>query len=314
MSADRERLSDNRGCVVGSIRPVGKLWLLDAGGFILNDAAPEKILSPYDRLVAQVRDAYLEHLGPDVRGVYIRGTVARGMALGGASDLDSFVLVGRDPETLDLSWKEGVAERLLSLHPYVTGIDLGCIGPEAFANTDRFSELGLLMATQTACVWGENFIPSLPKYRPGVLVANSDLCQIRPDIEEALTEIDQDPSPEKVRYWCRRIAKNIVRAGFSLTMLREKTYTRDLYPCYKAFARWYPGRTAAMRRSVGYALDPSSEASEVKNFLKDFGGWMVQEADRWLERHNSSRVQELQLSDYPEEVKLGANTSHRTRP
>jgi hypothetical protein len=44
------------------IRPIGRFWLLDANGFIQNDAGPAKILPPYTGLVTEVRDAYLEHL------------------------------------------------------------------------------------------------------------------------------------------------------------------------------------------------------------------------------------------------------------
>ena len=53
------------------IRPIGRFWRLDADGFIQNDAGPEKILSPYSELVAEVRDAYLEHLGQRVASTFV---------------------------------------------------------------------------------------------------------------------------------------------------------------------------------------------------------------------------------------------------
>jgi uncharacterized protein len=287
------------------IRPMGRFWRLDAEGFIQNDAAPEKILPPYSELVAEVRDAYLEHLGQRVRGIYVRGTVARGVAVEGMSDLDSFALVNSAPEGLDLSWTSGVAKRLSSRHPYITGVDLECVTQDQIGSTERFSELGLLMVTQTACVWGKDVIPNLPRYKPGILVANSDISQIKPDIEEAIVGLDVDPGPINRRYWCRRIAKNIIRAGFSLTILREQSYTRDLYPCYRAFADRCPKQESGMGRAVAYALDPSPDAEEVEAFLSDFGGWMIQAADDWLESHNPSREVELEFSRHREEVKFG---------
>jgi hypothetical protein len=287
------------------IRSIGRFWRLDADGFIQNDAAPEKILPPYSELVAEVRDAYLQHLGQHADGIYVRGTVARGVAVEGMSDLDSFALVGRDPEDLDLSWAEDVAELLRSRHPYVTGVDLGCVAHDQIGSTERFSELDLLMVTQTACVWGEDVIPYLPRYRPGILVANSDISQIKPDIEEAIVGLNRDSRAPSTRYWCRRIAKNIIRAGFSLTILRERSYTRDLYPCYRAFARAYSKQESGMRRAVEHALDPSLDAEEVKAFLGEFGGWMIEAADHWLEVHNPSREVELEFSRHREEVKFG---------
>lgn len=119
-----------------------------------------------------------------MRGVYVRGTVARGMAVAGISDIDDFALLERDPSGLDLSWTEGASEYLRARYPFVTGVGMECLGPKDFGPTGRFSEPGFLLVTQTACVWGEDVIPSLPRYRPGVVVANNDIVQIKANIDE----------------------------------------------------------------------------------------------------------------------------------
>jgi hypothetical protein len=289
------------------ICPIGRFWPIDADGFIQNDAAPEKILPPYSGLVAEVRDAYLEHLGQRVHSIYVRGTMARGIAVEGVSDLDSFALVSCAQESPDLSWVGEVAERLRSRHPCVTGIELGCVDRDEIGSTVRFSELDLLMVTQTACVWGEDVTPYLPRYKPGILVANSDISQIGLDIKEALVGLEVDPSPQNGRYWCRRIAKNIIRAGFSFTILRKRLYTRDLYPCYRVFANQYPKQESGMRRAVEYALDPSPNVEEVRAFLSDFGGWMIEAAEDWLDLHNPSRQLALAYCRHQEEVKFGGD-------
>lgn len=177
------------------LRRIGRFWRLDAEGFIQNDAALEKISPLHHRLVDEITAAYLEHLGGCVRGVYVRGTVARGMAVKGVSDIDDFALLDRKLSGLDLSWTEDASEYLRARHPFVTGVGLECLGPKDIGPTGRFSEPGLLLVTQTACVWGEDVIPSLPKYRPGVVVANNDIVQIAADIEEAVAGIERDPSP-----------------------------------------------------------------------------------------------------------------------
>ncbi len=60
-----------------------------------------------------------------------------------------------------------------------------------------------------------------------------------------------------------------------------------------------------MRRAVEYVLHPSPDAEEVKAFLSDFGGWMIETADEWLELHNPFREVELEFSRNREEVKFG---------
>ncbi len=284
--------------------PIGKFWRLDAEGFIENDAAPEKIAPPYDGLVKEARGAFREHLGDSLHSVYIRGTVARGAAIGNVSDLDGFALVEVDPNSLDLSWRGDEEARLLSRHPYVIGASLDVVCVDDLGDGEHFSELGLEMATQSVCVHGENLIPSLPKYRPGILTANNDLCQIGADIREGLAELEEDPSPENILYWSRRVSKNMFRAGFSLTVLENRRFTRDLYPCYRSFAEFYPGREPEMRHAAGYVLEPSDDAEQTSAFLEDFEAWISSEAELWLERHNPSRELELGLEEYPEEVRF----------
>ena len=201
-------------------------------------------------------------------------------------------------------WSHGATKHLLTQYPFITGIGFECLNLDDLGEDYRFSELGLLMVTQTTCVWGEDVIPKLPSYKSGILVANSDLCQIRTDVEEALAELHANPSREQAFYWCRRIAKNIVRSGFSLGTLGERQYTRDLYPCYRTFARRYPEHEHDMRRAIEYALTPSPNAEEVTAYLKDFGKWVVEEAEAWLAKHNPSREPEPVLERHQEEVRF----------
>lgn len=288
---------------MAGVRRIGRFWRLDTDGFIQNDAAPEKISPLYAMLVDEITAAYLDHLGGCVRGVYVRGTVARGIAVEGISDIDDFALLDRDPSGLDLSWAEGASEYLRARHPFVTGVGLECLGPKDIGSTDRFSETALLTVTQTACVWGEDVAAGLPRYRPGVLVAKNDIVQIEADIEEAAAGIERDSCPENTLYWCRRTAKNIVRTGFSLTITEQPRFTRDLYPCYATFGRLHSERRSGMRFALEYALDPSPEAENVLSFLKGFGGWMIEAANDWLDLYNPSRELALKLDEFPEEVR-----------
>jgi hypothetical protein len=52
-------------------------------------------------------------------------------------------------------------------------------------------------------------------------------------------------------------------------------------------------------------MPQSGSAEEVRAFLSDFGGWMIEAADGWLDLHNPSREVALELSNHQEEVKFG---------
>ena len=275
---------------------IGGLWPLDADGTILSDASPDKIQPPYQAAVAAAVAAYREHLGAQLAGVYVRGTVPRGQAVPGVSDLDCFAVVSGDPEHVDGSWLKAAGVEIARQHPIVSDVQLEIWPLDEVLATDRFDEMSFLLKTQSACVWGDDFAPRLPRFKPDVIVANNDISQIQPDIEEAIAALHADGSPARVVYWCRRIMKNMLRAGFSLVMLDEGVFTRDLKLCYEYFARHYPAQEQEMRRVLELAIQPTNEREVVLERLTTFGAWMIARADEWLAQHNPSKVVEMPMT------------------
>lgn len=276
---------------------VGGLWPLDADGYLLSDAGADKILPPYQAAVAAAVTAYREHLGAQLSGVYVRGTVPRGQAVPGVSDLDCFAVVSGDPETIDDTWLKAAGAKIARLHPIVSDVQLEIWPLAEVLITDRFTEMGFLLKTQSACVWGDDLAPRLPRFKPDAIVANNDISQIRPDIEEAIAALHADSSPSSVRYWCRRIMKNILRAGFSLVMLEAAVFTRDLKLCYEFFARYYSAQEQDMRRVLELAIQPTTDREVVLDLIATCGSWMIARADEWLEQHNPSKIVEMPLVD-----------------
>jgi hypothetical protein len=277
------------------LHDIGRLWPIDPSGSIGNDASADQIVPPYQAAVADVIRAYQAHLGAALHSVYVRGTVPRGQAVPGVSDLDCFAVALGNVSTLDNSWCKPVGAQIAAAHPCVSDVQLEIWPYDELLVTDRFSEMTFLLKTQSACVWGQELGPRLPVFKLNAVVANNDISQIQPDIAEATAALQADPSAHNVLYWCRRIMKNMLRAGFSLVMLDEHIFTRDLKLCYEYFARHYPAQAAAMRRVLELAIQPSDDQELVLGVLRTFGAWLITEADLWLAQHNPSRVVEMPL-------------------
>jgi hypothetical protein len=267
----------------------GRFWSLDPEGFIANDAAIDRIEPAFERPVAAVRDAYLEHLGDAIDGLYLRGSIPRGLALSGASDVDSFALTSLDPDTLDLCWAPETARTLQARYPQITEVDFSVYPVSDVERQDVFSELALLLETQSICLSGRDLTSRIPSFRPDAMVANCDICQIEADLDEAVAAVSSSARPETTRTWARRISKNIVRTGFSLTMLEHGRFTRDLVPCWRTFASHHPAKSDAMRTALEYAIEPPDDAGTLLAFLQRLGPWLIAEADAWMAQHNPLR-------------------------
>lgn len=281
----------------------GRLWRITPAGVILNDARREFIQPPFDAAVSELVAAVAANIGADAHSVYVTGSVARGLAVPGASDANVFAVLveSADPELVRQDWLDAAETGAVARHACLRDarIELWPYG-YVFGSPDRFAVGGFIIKTHSVCLWGSDLANELPDYRLGPAIPNDDIVQLQADLEDAAAAIRADPAPENVRFWCRESMKHILRAGCGLVLLEEGVFTRDIDLCCDIFARHYPGHAADMRRALDRARQPSADAGELLRFLDSWGGWMIEQADAWLERYNPRRDLALAVDDLAE--------------
>jgi predicted nucleotidyltransferase len=261
------------------ILKIGSFLRTDEEGYLVSDSAPEKIVPPWREPVEEVARACVRHLGEKLHSVYVRGSVARGQAIERVSDLDMLAVVRADPDTLDLSWKRELQKRMAESYPFQTGVELELIPHDWLLRSDEASWVRFKIAVQCACVRGEDLRGSFPRFRPGKDIA-LHVWPLRSEIRRVVGRLQGTDDPRGVAEECGWLMKRIVRAGLELVMEREGVYTRDLRPCYEAFAKHYPEREPSMRRALEWAIEPSSERREILAFLAEIAPWLLAEIER----------------------------------
>lgn len=256
------------------VRPVGSVLATDADGFLVNESSRERIRPPWDALVEEAQQAAAQGIGPRLHGLYVRGSVARGEAVEGVSDLDLVAVVEGDAGEIDTSWLEPFERDALSRHPFCTGVELLVVGRDEVLRDEGRSAFGFALSTGGLCIAGEDLIPRLPRFRPGEPETAVHAPRLGADIERFLQEAPQE-APEERKASCAWICKRLVRAGFELVMEAEGTYTRDLWPCYEAFRRHHPEWSGEMRRALEIAVDPIDAVEEVAELCRGLGAWIA---------------------------------------
>jgi hypothetical protein len=282
---------------MNEVLEIGHILTTDAAGFIINPARPENLVAPWKQVVEAVKLGYLRHLGDNVHSIYVRGSVARGLARESISDVDSFAVVRR--EVADLSWTAEVEKEVRQRFAFCAGAELVCLVHEDLLRgaDDYHASWRMILKTQCVCVYGEDLAARLPDYKPGpeTVVHATELrrhVERMTDDLRALLFLTRLPFGERlfrtsgggyralVSLGCAELMKRIVRTGFELVMEEERVYTRDLYPCYTIFAKHFPARASSMRRALELAINPTGEPRALLTFLEDFGRWMVAAAEQ----------------------------------
>lgn len=70
-------------------------WSIDECGYLVNDAKLHKIQPEFEQLIDLTRKTFVESLGGSMHSCYLTGSVPRGLAVNGLSDLDAFAILKR---------------------------------------------------------------------------------------------------------------------------------------------------------------------------------------------------------------------------
>ncbi|WP_421654619.1 hypothetical protein [Leptothermofonsia sp. ETS-13] len=264
------------------IRKLGCLLEVDAEGYLINACDWGNIQSPWLELVHDLKAGCIDALGDCLHSLYLRGSVPRGAAIAGISDLDSIVILKNAVSSELEGWSKAFRLNLEQRYPFCTKVELLLIFyPEIWHSESSWQ---FVLQTQSLCIYGDDVRSQLPRFKPGITLVRHAF-DLKDDLAETQSGLRQlSPNhpqfEEQVKEWCGWITRRMVRTGFELVMEVEGAFTRDLYPCYECFSRHFPAQEPRMRKALELAIQPSSNRNGLLLFLSDFGHWLVEQSDR----------------------------------
>ena len=256
------------------IQPKGSYFQTDENGFLINPASTEKIQEKWKPLIDDIVEVYKKLYGKKLKNVYIRGSVAKGEAVEGVSDIDTFSYVDLSKEELkENNTNRDMRKHIEEKYDFVEDIEMGAF-PLSYIPDDY------IILNQSLCVFGEPI--SIPKLKVGKEMAiHSPTFHNR--FKWFAKFLHKDESEEENKKGCVWLMKGLLRVGFELTMERSQKYTRDLYLCYETFSEYYPEKEAEMREVLDLALNATADKSKMKKIMDNLGAWLLAEVPKYFE-------------------------------
>lgn len=282
------RIERRRG-VMDGIKQIGSFYQVNHEGYLVNDTSWEKINRNDRKAIA--RAVEILTLAVPLSSIYLRGSVPKGNGIEGVSDLDLIVLTEKGNEQV----AELVNEKIVDEFPGLKGCEISFHSVKGLGELTSFSIIPFMLKTSSLCVYGKDVAKAIPRFKPDRALANDHLIQLENHINQAKTELVGNEDDEDIADCCGWIMKIIVRSGLALVMEKEPMYTRDLYPAYTLFCNYYPHKESCMKQALIYAVFPIKSREEITHFLNQFGGWLIQEANDWLNKYNPERVRHLSI-------------------
>ncbi|WP_333775993.1 nucleotidyltransferase domain-containing protein [Streptomyces sp. IBSBF 3136] len=254
---------------------------LDAQGFIEREGSLARVPDVFRPVVAAARDRLLGLFGSRLHSAYLYGSIPRGTARVGRSDLDLLVALHDEPAGTDRATAHALGEALDGEFPQIDGVGTLLYARARLLSEPERYDLGWFVACLCTPLLGDDLAEYLPRYRPDSLLAretNGDLGLLLPRWRERIAAAE-DSEPAR-RPLVRFMSRHLVRTGFTLVMPRWNGWTSDLREMAGAFGAYYPERAAPLRQSAEYGYEPVGDPDVLRSYVDDLGPWLAGEYAR----------------------------------
>ncbi len=254
---------------------------VDEQGFILAvaDAPWQPAFAP---LLADVCRAFAAQQRL-LDGIYAYGSIARGEARAGVSDLDLTVLLREPPTDAARERLDGIRRALEARHPEVVKIDVD-IGNRAEAlDPGQANRWGFWLRHHCRCLWGEDLSRRFGPFRPSrdiALAMNGDFDSV---LSDYLARLRQAGTALRKLPLQRAASRKLLRATQVLQDGHSGEWPWSLDDHARLFLRRYPSMQGETAFFMAEALAPGAEYGEFTARLQAFRDWMVQRHRAFLQ-------------------------------
>ncbi|WP_017091133.1 nucleotidyltransferase domain-containing protein [Vibrio splendidus] len=246
---------------------------LDREGFIQNLYSPKNIAPEFQEVVSAVVDSLLRELPGQVDGIYLYGSVPRGTAIVGRSDLDVSIVLAtpvgqREKEVFNL-----LSDTIPQTYPQVTKLDIdpGSLSEVLQPNEEFHWQFWLKHCC--CCIWGNDLSIKFPRYKPSNEIAqalNGDLSTFLKQMPSSFKTMT-DADVVKV------IGKKLVRAAYYFVAEKDGSWYTNLSQCAAVAKRYYSNQSDDIELAHQYALGNLISKTEAFELYERLSEKMIRE-------------------------------------
>lgn len=230
---------------------------------VVNDCSLEKVARDYAPIIDEAVGAYRRNLDKLLMSVRLLGSVPRGEAALGVSDIGFVALASMNPGSDQRNMLAAESKRMTAKYPCVSSVDLqveikGRVSPAR----------AFIFQSDSVCVWGEDTYSQTETRMSNLALAKL----ITPDFDKLLSGYRQrlkaPIQAEELTHLCRSVSNEVLRCFRKYLILRLAIYRKGMADIHDQLVTYYPGETDTFGRLLRIHDQPVDKREDLLDILR----------------------------------------------
>lgn len=256
-------------------RTGGRYVPQDNDGFIVNELDDIPLQAEWAPLVEAATARVSTALGPELDGLYLRGSVAEARARAKTSDID-LIAIGAGDFPMPQELLDDIAYALACEHPIAREVVIDGLSLDDLRQSHRHRYLQVVLVAQSRHLIANDRRHEFPRCRPGpemIFLAHRLETMHARFLASSPVQGGRDP-----RMRPQSMLRSCLRAGFELLEPSIGRFTRDIDLCCDVLIAAFPQHQATFERALELCLMPG--AGGVEATISRFMDWYREEYTR----------------------------------
>ncbi len=239
---------------------------LDQSGYVICYVSVDKVEPKFRPVLDDTVERLVSSLGHKLHSIYLHGSIGRGEAVYGQSDLDVSVITR---EKLDKEKNQELVEierDISKNHESVTTLEFDMGTLKSVKNNEY--EWQFWLKHLCGWLWGVDLRDKINPYKPSLAVG----LEMNKDIADKLNECNRELSAKNAHIIGKSIARKILRTHYSLICEKDNSFYNSLDLIAETLMKFYKSKTeeigSALLMTKGSDIDQRSVRALVSGYGK----------------------------------------------